>query len=119
VVFEAEIFSSIFVTLARETASQPQGRVPQACAVPHCAPIRWLWFTETSAVLPCPARVTCVSMCARPKEVIALYSDTRVKYSGTSVVERLSSRTNQFPNIKPKQKTHRFPNRISVPEQVN
>jgi hypothetical protein len=26
------------------------------------------------------------------------------RYSGTSVVERLSSRTNRFPNIKPKQK---------------
>jgi hypothetical protein len=33
------------------------------------------------------------------------------KYSGTSVVERLSSRTNRFLNIKPKHKTHRFPNR--------
>jgi hypothetical protein len=25
----------------------------------------------------------------------------------------------RFSNIKPKQKTHRFPNRISVPEQAN
>jgi hypothetical protein len=41
------------------------------------------------------------------------------EYSGTSVIERLSSRTNRFPNIKPKQKTHRFPNRVSVPEQAN
>jgi hypothetical protein len=54
------------------TASVGQGRVPQACAMPHCAPIRWLqWFTETSAVLPCPARVTCVSMCARPTLLVS------------------------------------------------
>jgi hypothetical protein len=38
-------------------------------------------------------------------------SPTQFEYSGTLVVERLSSRTNRFPNIKPKQKTHRFPNR--------
>jgi hypothetical protein len=40
-------------------------------------------------------------------------------YSGTSVVERLSSRTNRFPNIKRKQKTHRFQNSISIPKQAN
>jgi hypothetical protein len=37
--------------------------------------------------------------------------NVHLMYSGTSVAERLSSRTNRFPNLKPKQKTHRFPNR--------
>jgi hypothetical protein len=40
-------------------------------------------------------------------------------YSWTSVVERLSPRTNRFPNTKPKQKTHRFPTWILVPKQAN
>jgi hypothetical protein len=41
------------------------------------------------------------------------------RYSGTSDVERLSLRTNQFLNITPKQKKHQFPNRVSVLEQAN
>jgi hypothetical protein len=52
--------------------------------------------------------------CPRSK-TLCIHAETKHarKYSGTSVVERLSSRANRFPNIKQKQKqkTHRFPNR--------